>query len=483
MQILPNKIIKQQIYLLQLENYRLGRFIKVAAKKIWSPLAARAKLEWTLKLRAVAVLAAAGQLLVAWYGASYGINIWWSNVIFILSVLLLSYIFWLFLALAVVMVWPFDFIIKTIIISRARAILARRLEVKIIGIAGSYGKTTMKEVVSAVLSAGHKVLATPENQNTPLGLARLILNKLDNETEILIVEMGAYRRGDIKKLCRIARPNISVLTGINESHLERFGTLDNTVAAKFEVVEEAKSDALIILNADDERVATNYEKCLGGRQVIFYSATNNKHCEYHLTNQKFFSDGSGQSAELFGPSTVGTMGIVQVPFLGNYIFGDVIAAVIIAHALNLSSAQIKTGLSKLKPVAHRLQFLPGQNGALVIDDSYNGNPAGVKEAINVLAKFTNRRKIYLTPGLVEADGQAPDIHHEIGRQLSGIADLVVLIKNSVTPFIAEGLKNNDFAPDKILWFNSAAEAHAAIPTFVRAGDVILFQNDWPENYI
>ena len=159
------------------------------------------------------------------------------------------------------------------------------------------------------------------------------------------------------------------------------------------------------------------------------------------------------------------------------------ACVQVGTYLGLNSAQIREGISQIKPVPHRLQPISAAGDVLVIDDSYNGNPAGVREAISVLNKFTNRRKVFITPGLVEMSEKTQQIHEEVGRLLGQAADLVILIRNSVTPYIAEGLKSTNFSERNLRWFETAQEAHASMVDIIRPGDVVLFQNDWPDNYL
>lgn len=137
----------------------------------------------------------------------------------------------------------------------------------------------------------------------------------------------------------------------------------------------------------------------------------------------------------------------------------------------------------VEPIAHRLQPLNGANGVLVIDDSYNGNPEGVREAIEVLAEYHDRRRIFLTPGLVEIGAKSASIHREIGAALAKVANLVILIKNSVTPFIYEGLKSAGFNESGVIWYNTAPEAHQDLGKIIKSGDVVLFQNDWGDNYV
>ncbi len=453
----PLKNLLFYFYLLQLENYRLGRFWKLNWNLTPSDPAfkQRQQIVWTAKAKIIFGLAILLALIIAvitcWnfeniYGSKYLCIIleWW---------LLLRWFPTWFLVFAVAILSPLDWAVKKILVARAAARLKTFPNLKIIGITGSYGKTTMKETLATILSERYQVLKTPENINTPIGIARLILNQLNSQTEILIVEMGAYQRGDIRELCAITPPDVAMLTGINEAHLELFGSIANTIEAKFEIVKYAKPQALVVLNEDNNLVKENYHKYVGNRKALWFKNTHE--IPFGLT----------------------------VPILGRYISSTISACVIIAKELGLSDDQIMRGIGKIKPIPHRLQRIDSGNGVIVIDDSYNGNPAGVREAIEVLGSFQKERKVYITPGLVEMGEATESVHQEVGRQLAKVADLVILIKNSVTPYIAAGLTAHGFDSSKIIWFDSALKAHADLGQIIKAGDVVMFQNDWPDNYL
>jgi len=488
MNLLPHKIIKYQIYLLQLENYNLKRFAKIFCRGLKKQ---RQEITWTAKLKIVTLIAVIIKFILAIAGG-WAIYLLTQSVAGgVISALIILYIssllFGVYLILVTLIIWPLDCILKQRIINKAKQKIKSFPELKIIGITGSYGKTTMKETVATILSQKYKVLASAENKNTPLGISQLILDELDESTNILIIEMGAYQIGDIKDMCDITKPNIAILTGINESHLERFGSIANTILAKFEIIINSTADAKIILNIDDDLVKKNYQQQIGSKpssakataskEVSFYSTNNNQKAEYKISNQNFFTDGSGISFDLDGFNNL------KVPLLGEYILGTIMAGVIIAEKLGLTKNEIKTGINKIKPIEHRLQLIKGSNDILVIDDSYNGNPAGAQVAIKTLSKFKNKRKIYVTPGLVEAGDKIKELHYNIGKQLSGVADKVILIKNSVTAYIKDGLVENNFKEENIIFFDSAQEAHNSMGKITKAGDVVLFQNDWPDNYI
>ncbi|MDO8626353.1 MAG: UDP-N-acetylmuramoyl-tripeptide--D-alanyl-D-alanine ligase [Candidatus Magasanikbacteria bacterium] len=467
------------IYLLQLENYELGRYWRVLWTARYFPRSYpwRKSIVWTPKLFLIVFLAVAvhiaSSILFAYYVPFF-------NVPYVgLVIFCIAYPF--FLSLAVVLIWPLDCIVKQRLIGRAARKINRFKNLKIIAIAGSFGKTTVKEVVAAVLSQNYKILVTPDNINTPLGIARLVLKDLTASTEILIVEMGEYYRGDIKKICALTPPDISVVTGINEAHLERLKTIENTAATIFEVVRFAKTDAVCVLNADDPNVLRYAPLYARKHKVAWYGNRNQNNNAVKISEVKFDQNLLQQTA--FARLDAESVQI-ETKLLGSYAIGSCVAALTVGNILGLKLNAMAARLSQVKPVKHRLEPIKSASNVLVIDDSYNGNPAGVSEAVHLLNQFDRtRRRIFLTPGLVEMGNQTRSVHNQIGQDLASAVDLAILIKNSATPFIAEGLLKAGFAKDKIIWFNTALEAHAALKNILKPHDVILFQNDWGDNYI
>jgi UDP-N-acetylmuramoyl-tripeptide--D-alanyl-D-alanine ligase len=179
-----------------------------------------------------------------------------------------------------------------------------------------------------------------------------------------------------------------------------------------------------------------------------------------------------------------SLGLYKTSLLGEYVIGDILGCIQIAKHLNLSDTEIKIGIENIIPIPHRLQpIINSKKKIVIIDDSYNGNSTGVNEAIKVLNEYKSKRKIFVTPGIAETGDKNRTIHFEIGKKLSKVADLVVLINNSATPYIKEGLLYRDFSEKNILFFNSSLEAYEKINKILKPNDVILFQNDWPENYL
>ena len=469
----PYKLIKYHLYLLQLENYELVRFWKLLFKRGWFPSGQQRKtLVWTSKVKAIFIICEALILLTAFFLYSKGFYapfayFWQRALGFLAKVYILDFFTPIFLSLSTIILWPFDFCVKKALVVKARAKIKSFQNLKIIGIAGSYGKTTMKEVLKEVLGSRFKVQATPESVNTPVGIARWILKELSADDEVLVVEMGEHYVGDVKELCSITRPDVVVITGVNESHLERMKSLDRVISTVFEAVSASKPKSLMVLNGNDNNVVSHYKEFVWpDHRVTEYKVESAK--------SKAFDEG-----KLSWKAEFEKIGELEVGLLGEYALGDVDAAIKISLDLNMNPEEIRKGILKIKPVEHRLQPIKSASNILVIDDSYNGNPDGVREAIKVLSQFKNRRKLFITPGLVEMGKASADIHRAIGRQLAAIVDVVILIKNSVTPWIAEGIKNEN----KIIWFNTTQEAHASLGKILQANDVIVFQNDWGDNYV
>ncbi|MFZ2205904.1 MAG: UDP-N-acetylmuramoyl-tripeptide--D-alanyl-D-alanine ligase [Microgenomates group bacterium] len=432
----PFSYFYYHLYLLQLEEYDIRRFLHLIQINVTPVKILRKQLVWTQKITLIATLTVALILVLSYFLSPLFL------LLFYVSALPISFIVFLLL--------PLDRYMKHELIKRAKLKLATFPNLEIVGIAGSYGKTTMKEVVSTILSEKYVVLKTPENVNTPLGIAHLILNKLDSTIQVLVVEMGEYTRGDIQDICSLVKPQTAIITGINEAHLERMGTLENTTSAIFELAQHMDQKGLLVLNEDNVLVRENYHK--------YYTA---------------------QKIELVSVKKELTL---ESGLLGRYAKAVLQAGAAVGRYLGLTDEQIKMGASKVCPLPHRLQPIEGTRGVLVIDDSYNGNPEGVSEAIYLLSTYTGRRKVFITPGLVETGGKNESVHKKIGKELASVADRVVLIKNSATPFIAEGLMEHGFDKKHIIWFKTAREAHAAMGEIIEQNDVVLFQNDWPDNY-
>jgi UDP-N-acetylmuramoyl-tripeptide--D-alanyl-D-alanine ligase len=454
-------LINNLLYILQINNYEKKKFLFFSyTHPNWFSLQKRGKLIFTKKASLIYLLSMILSVcLVLFFSFFYNLR---AGVISIFIVcLFLPFI----ILLSLLIIKPIDAYLKNRLIKAAALILKSVKNLIVIGITGSYGKTSAKEILNFILSEKFKVLITPENINTDLGIADFIVKKKNelNNYEIFIVEMGAYKIGEIKKICDLVRPKYSILTGINEAHLERFGSLANTVKAKFELAEATESAA--ILNFSDNNIKDNYKRFkindpVGAAIVQIENINileNFSGLEFTVDNEKF-----------------------KTQLLAEHNINLILLARALAQKLGLSADEIKRGVNKIKIIKHRLEPIYNKNTNIwIIDDSYNGNLKGIISGLAVLRRAQGR-KLVLTPGLVELGEKSEEIHKKIGELYAKTVDFILLINSKNTKWIKEALDKNNYKNYKV--YHNTVAAHADLKNILRAGDTIIFQNDLPDNY-
>ncbi len=351
------------------------------------------------------------------------------------------------------------------IIARARKTLAEHTGYRI-AIAGSYGKTTAKEVLLTTLSEGKRVAATPGNMNTAIGISRFI-QKLQGNEEILIFELGEEKVGDVRRLSRLVRPEMGIITGINEAHLDSFKSLDNTVSTIFELADFVEGSKLYVNNESDlVRRHKSADHIAFDRHVV--------------SGWKVTHASTAVSGTDFSLSKADVTIHAQTSLVGLHTIGVTAAAAVIAYELGLSVKQIEQGLRNVRAFEHRMEPRP-LHGAWLVDDTYNGNSEGVQAGLAFLKTVDAKRRIYVTPGLVEQGDKTQTVHEKIGEQAASSADVVVLMNNSVMEYIKKGLKRKKFK-GQLIEVDDPLEFYSNMEHFVAAGDVVLMQNDWTDNY-
>lgn len=367
------------------------------------------------------------------------------------------------LVIRIIIQWPVEYLI----ISKAKQKLKTHTAVKI-GIAGSFGKTTMREILKVVLSEGKKLAAPPHSYNTLLGISQFV-KTLKGDEDVLVFELGEYYPGDVRKLCNLVQPNMGVITGVNEAHLQKFKLLERTVKTIYELADYLGKRPVYV-NGENELARENshsghivYDRGRVGNWKIENPKTD-------LTGTSFVLTRNGIKLEL------------KSALLGLHQIGPLAASAEIALNLGLSFDQVRDGISKTIPFDHRLEPKTDNAGVITLDDSYNGNPDGVSAVIAFLASLKDYRRFYVTPGLVEMGLRTEEIHKRIGKQLAKASiEKVILIENSVTSYIEQGLKEEGYKGE-VIWFDDALTAFAALPLLTVKGDVVLLQNDWPDQY-
>ncbi|MCM1544002.1 MAG: UDP-N-acetylmuramoyl-tripeptide--D-alanyl-D-alanine ligase [Ruminococcus sp.] len=354
----------------------------------------------------------------------------------------------------------------------AKRILAQCPDLTIIGVTGSYGKTSVKYYLNTLLRAKYNVLMTPESYNTPMGVVKTIRGSLKATDEIFICEMGAKWVGDIKELCDIVHPQHGIITSIGPQHLESFKTLDAVKNTKFELADSLPDGGMLFLNGDDENIKD------------------------HGTNRPAFTYSIGGDADYtafdVAVSDRGTTFSVKAPngetekyttrLIGRHNVLNIVGAIAVSHQLGISLAELKGQVRKLEGVPHRLE-LSEKNGVTIIDDAYNSNPSGTKAALEALSLFDGY-KILVTPGMVELGEKQDELNREFGRNAASVCDYVVLVGQKQAVPIKAGLLDEKYDENKIFVANTINEALAHVYALHSAGrkKIILLENDLPDNY-
>lgn len=385
--------------------------------------------------------------------------------------------------LAVIIAYPFVWAILAVVpLALGRELSAkpkekraiRRSEVEFaahkgirIAVAGSYGKTTMKELLATVLGEGLKVAATPANKNVSVSHARFAA-ALDGDEDVLIIEYGEGQPGDVARFARLTHPTHAVITGLAAAHLDRYKTIRAAGEDIFSLAGYLKGKNVYVNGESPEAKS-------------FLKDTYHTFDEHGALGWKISSIKTGLEGTSFTLKKDDTSIRLKTGLVGRHQLGFVAFAAALALELGLSKEQVRDGVAKTKPFEHRMQ--PYQlAGAWVIDDTYNGNLEGIRAGTRLLADLAAKRKIYVTPGLVDQGEETARIHREVGRLIAEAKpDVVVLMKNSVAGYMKEGLKDADFQGELRVETDPLG-FYTNLGHFVAAGDLVVMQNDWTDNY-
>lgn len=383
------------------------------------------------------------------------------------------------LAISSFLIWPLEQIINNTYLRDARKRI-KTLQPKIVGITGSYGKTSTKYILHKILSQKFNTLMTPDSYNTPMGICKVIRGDLLPEHKIFIVEMGAYKRGDIRDLCRLAPPEIGILTAVGPVHLERFKSIENTTRAKYELIEALPQDGLAVINADNE-ICAKLAEATDTVPVVQYGIAAND--AVRLSAENIIQNEKGLTFTVID-EVAGTVEITT-RLLGKHNVSNILAAIGVALHCGMTLSEIQSAVSMLEPVPHRLQLMEGATGVTVIDDSFNSNPDGAKAALEVLTDFLSEKqgkKVLVTPGMVELGEREYDENRHFGSEAAKVCDHIILVGRTRTVPILDGLKHANYPDQKISIVNNLDEAQQQLQVRLKPGDVVLFENDLPDNY-
>ena len=346
---------------------------------------------------------------------------------------------------------------------------------KIIGITGSYGKTSTKNIISDILNAKYNALPTPKNLNTFNGLIMTVNNHMDKFTDIFIAEMGAYVKGEIKRLCKLIKPKYGILTKIGTAHLESFGSQENIQKGKFELIESLPSDGFGILNGDDP-LQVSYK--LKNNVKIIWIGIENIDVDVRATNIKCTNKGTTFDVILKNDKKKYSF---STKLLGNHNVYNILEGIACGLEFGIDMKDIQEAVKGVKQNEHRLELKKIGN-FYMIDDAYNSNPLGAERACQVLNMMPGL-KVVVTPGMIELGEKEEEYNKKFGTQIAEVADYVILIGEKKTKPIREGLLEKKFDKDKIIVFNDVREAYPFISNLANKKEVYaLFENDLPDTY-
>jgi len=369
--------------------------------------------------------------------------------------------------------YPVEYLIRKKYINEAKKILKDMPNLTVIGVTGSFGKTSVKNFLVKTLSAKYEVLTTPKNYNTTMGVVKTIRENLKPIHQIFVCEMGATKVGDIKEICDIVKPKIGVITSIGPQHLQSFKSIDNIIKTKFELADSVKeNNGIVFLNFDNEYIANN-------KINMEYKSygIDNQNLDYNSYN--LVSSSKGLSFKIKDESNKDVD--FRTKLIGRHNIVNITGAIAVANYLGVPLKNIVPRIKEIQSVDHRLQVLPHGN-LTIIDDSYNSNPVSSKSALDTLNEFEGT-KIIVTPGLIELGSDEEKYNFEFGEYITNVCDYIYLVGDKQSKAVLEGINSKNFDENKIFTVNTPNEAVKHISSLNITGNIIvLLENDLPDNY-
>jgi len=351
-------------------------------------------------------------------------------------------------------------------IKRATQKIESFRDLKVIGITGSYGKTSTKEFLAEILSDKFKVLKTKEHQNSEMGVSRCILEDLKPEHQVFLCEMGAYKKGGIKMLADIVKPKIGILTGINEQHLATFGSLENIIKTKYELVESLPLEGIAIFNGSNKYCSDLYEKTkvlkrISGKDIMVKEIKKEK--EFISFN---VSDGKDSEN-------------LRVNLLGEYWIEDLLLAILAAKELGMTLKEISIASKKIKPFPRAANLIKTKQGFNIIDATYSANFNGVISHLEYLKVWAGK-KLIVMPCLIELGEAAEEVHFKIGEKIGEVCDSAIITTKDFFKEIKMGAVKKGMKEEKFLFMENPKEIFEIIKEFSGKEDIILLESRIPK---
>ncbi len=407
----------------------------------------------------------------------------------LLSLVLFDILTPVIVSVIVLLFQPFFVAARNRILQKAKKKMARFPNLIVVGITGSYGKTSTKEFLATILSAKFKVLSTPEHKNSEIGIAQTILQDLKSDHEIFIVEMGAYNKGGISLLCDIVKPRIGVVTGVNEQHLATFGSLENLLSAEGgrELAENIPSAGLLVLNGDNKYCLDLYKKTDKPKKIY---TVNKEKIDSDIWTEELTMKTDSLDFVVVDRDKHATHIVVDV--LGAQHVQNLLGAMLVARELDMTFEEIAEAAKKISQAQGGMTLSTGTHGIKVIDSSYSANPDGVRADLDYLKIFgetqplprlRRARKVIVMPCLIELGQKSIEVHIQIGKKIAEICDMAVITTRDKFEEIRNGAIINGMSPDNVLFVENQKEIFNLVTTFCSAGDAVLLEGGRPKELI
>ena len=456
-----------------LSIYKIGSILKKKHKK---PLVFTKRV-W--RIYSVTACIGVGLFLWACFKLGFEQEAWgyYTGPTLTVSILLLMTIFsWFIVLTAVVLLIPVERSINKRYWKDAERILKGMPDLKVIGITGSYGKTSTKHFLERILSERYDVLITPGSYNTTMGVIRTVRELLKPYNNIFICEMGAKQKGDIKEICDLVHPSIGIVTAVGPMHLETFKKIENVQSTKFELIDALPSDGLAVVNDDFEYCRNRKVDNVKCERYSTSPALIGKD-DYWAENIKYTPSGTTFTVKSKDGFTID----LSTRLLGDCNVSNILAAVIVARDLGVVPEEIKRGVASIEPVEHRLSIKHTVNGVTILDDAFNSNPDGSRMALEVLKEFKGGKRIVVTPGMVELGHKQFELNEKFGEYIAKSCDIAIIVGHHNREAITKGIEKGEFQ-GKLYEADSFAEAQKLVNPMLQSGDTILYENDLPDSF-
>lgn len=476
--------LRRALHVFQLEGYKRRNFLSWTRshrdRSLWMRAApAKKPLAMTGRAWRILVLAVALSVLAvfgSWLIAHLLLGGWPLDVAaYLLAAGLVFYLSGHVLALSDWALTPAQQTINRRYLRAARAKLEEWTP-KVVGVTGSYGKTSTKFFIERLIAPEGEALATPGSYNTTMGVVRTINENLRKEHRYLIVEMGAKQRGDIAELVDFTRPQVAVLTAIGPAHLESFGSMDNVRTAKYEIVEGVRDDGVAVMNTDDPEVRALAD---GTKRVEVIRYGLDPAGSPHVSARGVETTSEGTSFRIVDTRT-GKEVAATTTLLGRHSIGNVLGAVAVALESGRTLAELAGPIRRLTAVEHRLQIIKSAGGVTVIDDAYNSNPDGAAAALEVVDDMPGGHKIVVTPGMIELGELQTEANERFGEHAGRVADTLIVVARVNREALVTGAQRSTRA--RVVIVDTLAQAQEEMKSLLGSGDVVLFENDLPDQY-